>query len=124
MQTSLRRRHRDRVVRRGIGMIIESDFYSTEAGRAHFQDQLTSKSMTTPRPPVESFLLANLFSHFLLSVLCAIVCIKSGIKYCVQEVRLPPLLPLTATRLLPVHVQKTDAFFCVDIFGTVTDLQL
>lgn len=54
-------------------MIIESDFYSTEAGRAHFQDQLTSKSMTTPRPPVESFLLANLFSHFFLSVLCAIV---------------------------------------------------
>ena len=25
MQTSLRRRHRDRVVRRGIGMTIESD---------------------------------------------------------------------------------------------------
>ena len=25
MQTSLRRRHRDRVVRRGIGMVIESD---------------------------------------------------------------------------------------------------
>lgn len=42
MQTSLRRRHRDRVVRRGIGMTIESDFYATEAGRAHFQDQLTS----------------------------------------------------------------------------------
>jgi hypothetical protein len=42
MQTSLRRRHRDRVVRRGIGMTIESDFYSTEAGRQHFRDQLTS----------------------------------------------------------------------------------
>ena len=42
MQTSLRRRHRDRVVRRGIGMTIESDFYATEAGRAHFSDQLTS----------------------------------------------------------------------------------
>ena len=28
MQTSLRRRHRDRVVRRGIGMMIESDFYA------------------------------------------------------------------------------------------------
>jgi len=42
MQTSLRRRHRDRVVRRGIGMTIESDFYATDAGRAHFQDQLTS----------------------------------------------------------------------------------
>ena len=42
MQTSLRRRHRDRVVRRGIGMMIESDFYATEAGRAHFSDQLTS----------------------------------------------------------------------------------
>ena len=42
MQTSLRRRHRDRVVRRGIGMTIESDFYATEAGRAHFSDQLQS----------------------------------------------------------------------------------
>ena len=42
MQTSLRRRHRDRVVRRGIGMTIESDFYATEAGRQHFSDQLTS----------------------------------------------------------------------------------
>ena len=41
MQTSLRRRHRDRVVRRGMGMMIESDFYATEAGRSHFQDQLT-----------------------------------------------------------------------------------
>ena len=26
MQTSLRRRHRDRVVRRGLALIIESDF--------------------------------------------------------------------------------------------------
>jgi hypothetical protein len=42
MQTSLRRRHRDRVVRRGIGLTIESDFYSTDAGRQHFRDQLTS----------------------------------------------------------------------------------
>jgi len=42
MQTSLRRRHRDRVVRHGVGMIIESDFYATEAGRKHFADQLTS----------------------------------------------------------------------------------
>ena len=41
MQTSLRRRHRDRVVRRGIGMTIESDFYATDAGRQHFSDQLT-----------------------------------------------------------------------------------
>ena len=42
MTTSLRRKHRDRVVRRGIGMTIESDFYATEAGRQHFRDQLTS----------------------------------------------------------------------------------
>ena len=27
---------------RGIGMTIESDFYATDAGRAHFRDQLTS----------------------------------------------------------------------------------
>ena len=42
MQTSLRRRHRDRVVRRGLGLVIESDFYATDAGRAHFANQLTS----------------------------------------------------------------------------------
>ena len=42
MQTSLRRKHRDRVVRRGLGMIVESDFYATEAGRDHFSNQLLS----------------------------------------------------------------------------------
>ena len=67
MTTSLKRRHRDRVVRRGstrlhveprtcslkhalrpcvctfaVGMIIESDFYRTEAGRKHFTMQLDS----------------------------------------------------------------------------------
>ena len=31
-----------RVVRRGLGMMIESDFYTTEAGRKHFNDSLTS----------------------------------------------------------------------------------
>ena len=36
------RRHRDRVVRRGLALIIESDFYATEPGRQHFADQLTS----------------------------------------------------------------------------------
>ena len=41
-QTSMRRRHRERVVRRGIGLVIESDFYATEAGRNHFANQLTS----------------------------------------------------------------------------------
>lgn len=38
----LRRRHRDRVVRRGLAMMIESDFYATDAGRQHFADQLKS----------------------------------------------------------------------------------
>ncbi len=42
MQTSLRRKHRDRVVRRGLALIIESDFCATGAGRQHFADQLTS----------------------------------------------------------------------------------
>ena len=42
MQTSLRRKHRDRVVRRGLALIIESDFYATDAGRQHFANQLTS----------------------------------------------------------------------------------
>ena len=58
MQTSLRRKHRDRVVRRGLGMMIESDFYTTEAGRKHFNDSLTSirycvqvQAPPQPRPP-------------------------------------------------------------------------
>ena len=42
MQTSLRRKFRDRVVRRGLGLVIESDFYATEAGREHFANQLKS----------------------------------------------------------------------------------
>ena len=51
MQTSLRRKHRDRVVRRGLALIIESDFYATDAGRAHFADQLTSiRYWSAPRP--------------------------------------------------------------------------
>ena len=42
MQTSIKRSHRDRVVRRGIALIIESDFYRTPQGRQYFADQLTS----------------------------------------------------------------------------------
>ena len=38
----LRCADRDRVVRRGLALIIESDFYATDAGRQHFADQLTS----------------------------------------------------------------------------------
>jgi len=42
MTTSLKRARRDRVVRRGLGMMIENDFYATEAGRQHFANTLTS----------------------------------------------------------------------------------
>jgi hypothetical protein len=42
MTTSLKRARRDRVVRRGLAMMIESDFYATEAGRSHFANTLTS----------------------------------------------------------------------------------
>lgn len=42
MQTSIKRRHRDRIVRRGLAMMIESDFYATAAGQRHFQQQLLS----------------------------------------------------------------------------------
>ena len=52
MQTSLRRKHRDRVVRRGLALIIESDFYATDAGRAHFADQLTSIRYVRAARPV------------------------------------------------------------------------
>ena len=52
MQTSLRRKHRDRVVRRGLALIIESDFYATDAGRQHFADQLTSIRYVRAAHPV------------------------------------------------------------------------
>jgi len=42
MTTSMKRKHRDRVVRRGLGLIVESDFYTTPAGRTHFANQLQS----------------------------------------------------------------------------------
>ena len=42
MTTSMKRKHRDRVVRRGLGMLIESDFYTTAAGREHFANQIQS----------------------------------------------------------------------------------
>ena len=61
MQTSLRRRHRDRVVRRGIGMTIESDvsvtllcppwlspFFCQSCADIHFT--LLARSSTPPRP--------------------------------------------------------------------------
>jgi len=52
MQTSLKRSHRDRVVRRGIGLMIESDFYATDAGREHFGNQLRSiRYCASSRPP-------------------------------------------------------------------------
>ena len=42
MTTSMKRKHRDRIVRRGLAMMIESDFYTTPAGREHFSNQLQS----------------------------------------------------------------------------------
>ena len=42
MTTSMKRKQRDRIVRRGLAMMIESDFYTTPAGRAHFANQLQS----------------------------------------------------------------------------------
>ena len=74
MQTSLRRRHRDRVVRRGLGLVIESDvrlslpspprrsrllsrarvvalqFYATDAGREHFANR--KRCQPEPLTPV------------------------------------------------------------------------
>ena len=83
MQTSLRRKHRDRVVRRGLALIIESDFvrsrpprihshhahhkarltlaplaraqYATDAGRQHFADRASHTSNpTTPFSPFQA----------------------------------------------------------------------
>ena len=42
MTTSMKRKHKDRIVRKGLAMMIESDFYTTPAGREHFQNQLQS----------------------------------------------------------------------------------
>jgi len=42
MQTSIRRQHRDRIVRRGIALLVESDFYRTPEGRQYFSDQVKS----------------------------------------------------------------------------------
>lgn len=40
MQTSIRRSHRARVLRRGTAILIESDFYRTARGREYFGDQI------------------------------------------------------------------------------------
>ena len=55
MQTSLRRRHRDRVVRRGLGLIIESDvrrrphmFAPTRTLRSRLSVRLLRCSSTRP----------------------------------------------------------------------------
>ena len=42
MQTSIRRTHRDRVVRRGAAIMAESDFYRTEAGVRQFSNEVRS----------------------------------------------------------------------------------
>lgn len=42
MQTSIRRTHRDRVVRRGAAIMAESDFYRTEAGIRQFSNEVRS----------------------------------------------------------------------------------
>ncbi len=44
--TSIKRRHTDRVQRRGIAFIVESDFYVTPAGQKHFTDNLRSIQMS------------------------------------------------------------------------------
>lgn len=40
MLTSLKRSHRDRMVRHGLAMMIESDFFRTREGREHFINQI------------------------------------------------------------------------------------
>lgn len=42
MITASKRSHRDRMVRRGIALMIESDFYRSAAGRKFFSDQIQS----------------------------------------------------------------------------------
>ena len=42
MQTSIKRTHRDRVVRRGAAVMAESDFYRTKVGLNQFYNELMS----------------------------------------------------------------------------------
>ena len=81
MTTSMKRKHRDRVVRRGLGLIVESDFYTTPAGRAHFANQLQSIRVScTPLEDVHPPLLNYLSTQHLTSR----VAFRLS-QYCVQE---------------------------------------
>jgi len=40
--TASKRRYQDRLVRRGIALLLESDFFSTQEGQRHFAEQLKS----------------------------------------------------------------------------------
>ena len=42
LNTSQKRKFKEKMVRRGVALLIESDFYQTEAGRQHFADQIKS----------------------------------------------------------------------------------
>jgi hypothetical protein len=42
MQTVKRSSHRDRMIRRGLGLLIESDFYRTPQGQSFFLQQIQS----------------------------------------------------------------------------------
>lgn len=63
MTTSMKRKHRDRIVRRGLAMMIESDFYTTDAGRNHFQSQLQSIRYCVQETCNYDVLFAYLTSH-------------------------------------------------------------
>ena len=63
MTTSMKRKHRDRIVRRGLAMMIESDFYTTAAGREHFSNQLQSIRYCVQETCNYDVLFAYLTSH-------------------------------------------------------------
>lgn len=63
MTTSMKRKHRDRIVRRGLAMMIESDFYTTSAGREHFSNQLQSIRYCVQETCNYDVLFAYLTSH-------------------------------------------------------------
>jgi len=63
MTTSTKRKHRDRIVRRGLAMMIESDFYTTAAGRDHFSNQLQSIRYCVQETCNYDVLFAYLTSH-------------------------------------------------------------
>ncbi len=86
------------VASQGLAMVIESDFYATDAGRQHFADRM-------PLPRSYARLLLSLFFLTTMSRLAEL----TSIRYCVQETANFDALYayLTCGNCTPQHFQIT-----------------